>query len=69
MDRTGLEDLQEIGVYISIPRRLQKCCPPPKLVKPHLLLGDDEKVRLRIKNKKVNFKKNCRKGALCLPKR
>jgi hypothetical protein len=41
MDRTSLEDLQKIRVYISIPRRLQKCG-PAKLAEFRLLLGDDE---------------------------
>jgi hypothetical protein len=41
MDRTSFEDLQEIRVYISIPRRLQECG-PPKLAKLSLLLGYDE---------------------------
>jgi hypothetical protein len=52
MDRTGLEDLQEIRVYISIPRRLQKCG-PAKLTELRLLLGDDKILAAKITGQAV----------------
>jgi hypothetical protein len=61
MNRTSLEDLQEIRVYICIPRRLQECG-PMKLAEFCLLRGDDENVRLRIKNERRIIRKNYQKG-------
>jgi hypothetical protein len=52
MDRTGLEDLQEIRVYISIPRRLQECG-PSKLAELCLLLGDDEILATKVTGQAV----------------
>jgi hypothetical protein len=54
MDRTGLEDLQEIRVNICIPRRLQECG-PPKLAKLCLLLGDDEVLAVKVTGQAVVF--------------